>query len=200
MRAYRRRKAYGRIRPDSIDATGTRRRLQALVAVGWSTYRLADELGRHRRMVEIWMHADRVRPETAQRVAELYDRLCMRPGPCARARQAAKQRNWPPPLAWDEGALDDPDASPNWGRKRDERVDQVAVMHALAGDSIALTASERRQVAARLVARGHSDREVGRRLGLSSDAICALRIRHGIRQPGHRYPASRRREAQEVTS
>ncbi len=110
-----------------IDGTGTRRRLQALAALGWSQSRLADRLGMAKTNVGIAMHADGVRADTARKVRRLYDDLWnqLPPQATSRDRAAADQvrdralaAGWLPPLAWDDDELDDPRSRPHYGRQR----------------------------------------------------------------------------------
>lgn len=96
---------YGRSR--SVDATGTRRRIQALVANGYTFKDIGAELGvAHDVARQIAQHRKWVRRETAERVAEVYERLAMKPltdNQSSRyARTVAARHGWVPPLAWDD--------------------------------------------------------------------------------------------------
>jgi hypothetical protein len=99
-----------------VDATGTRRRLQALATAGWSAQVIADLLGvgpkTHICRIRAGARA-RVLRSTAQRVQALYDELWDRPGPSLYARNYAAKRAWALPLAWDDDTIDDPAAAPN---------------------------------------------------------------------------------------
>jgi len=118
----------GQLAPGALtDITGTRRRLQALVATGWSQARLASELGLTRANFGTMMRCDQVTAGTARAARELYDRLWKQPPPehdqrtkiaAARARNYAVARGWVPPLAWDDDVIDDPDGRPadDWKR------------------------------------------------------------------------------------
>lgn len=100
-----------------VSAVGTARRLQALIAIGYTQRDLAGRLGitadnlgliiRERASVYI---------STAQAVDELFQSLQMEPAPPSAAatfsRERAKKQGWPPPLAWDEETIDDPEAEP----------------------------------------------------------------------------------------
>lgn len=103
-------------RPDTyVDATGTRRRLQALAVMGHSARVLAERLGNadHSGVLDIQSgKVATVRRRTAQAVATLYDELWDVPG-TARPRAAALRRGWLPPLAWDEDTIDDPHVTPD---------------------------------------------------------------------------------------
>ena len=95
---------------------GSTRRLQALTAIGWDTDTLATELG--------WTSTQLAKaltghtpPHTRHHITALYDLLSMTPGPSTQARQHAQQHGWPPPLAWDDEHLDNPDATPAPGWK-----------------------------------------------------------------------------------
>lgn len=104
-----------------VDATGTRRRLQALGAVGWSCQKIAPYLGIDASGVVRARTAVRVHARRAREVAAVYDRLWDQVPPmetvaeraaATRARRFAAERGWPPPLAWDDGSIDDPAAEP----------------------------------------------------------------------------------------
>jgi transcriptional regulator with XRE-family HTH domain len=113
-----------------VPADGTRRRLQALVAIGWSQARLADRLGMTPSNFGSALGRDRVTAATARTVERLYDDLWNRPPPepdqhsrisASRARNYARARGWAPPLAWDDDEMDDPDARPADGWQRTGR-------------------------------------------------------------------------------
>lgn len=97
-------------RPRLVDATGTRRRIQALIAIGYRHTVLATELGVSHDVIRKRSIAPKVNRDTAAAVAGLYDRLSMTvpvgrtPGErvaISRARNLAARNGWPPPLAWD---------------------------------------------------------------------------------------------------
>jgi transcriptional regulator with XRE-family HTH domain len=96
------------------DATGARRRLRALAALGWPASHLARQLGMNPVAVRTLMRGDRQRVTvaTARKVAALYDRLWNTPGPSEATRARASRAGWPVPLAWDDESIDDPDARP----------------------------------------------------------------------------------------
>jgi hypothetical protein len=105
-----------------IDATGTHRRLQALIAIGWSQTALAKHLGMLPPNLRRAFSTDNVHAETARKVQTLYEKLWNQPQTgrdhqtrivANRARNIAKRNGWPPPLAWDDETIDDPDAAPN---------------------------------------------------------------------------------------
>lgn len=98
-------------------AIGTRRRLQALTAAGWSTGQLADRLGVTKSAVAQLRSTSqhRVLATTAGNVATLYEQ-CLRRTPPGRyqlrARRYAEARAWPSPAEWDGLDLDDPYTRP----------------------------------------------------------------------------------------
>lgn len=113
-----------------VDSTGTRRRVQALVARGWSQSKLAARLGMQPgNFGEIVYRRPAVTAATARAVERLYAELWDQPPPeashrdkiaASRARRYAAERGWPPPAAWDDEAIDNPRAKPS-GWRRDGR-------------------------------------------------------------------------------
>lgn len=101
-------------RPSSyVDATGSRRRLQALAAGGHSARALAAELGHADTSTVLGIQSgrtQRVRLRTASRICDLFDSWWDKPGD-PKVAASARARGWPPALAWDEEDLDDPQAT-----------------------------------------------------------------------------------------
>lgn len=100
-----------------VPAIGTRRRLQALYALGYTQRDLAERLGcaEGSRGIQIGRH-DLVRAERALEVAALYDELSGTLGPSSRTREYARNRGWLPPAWWDDETIDDPLAEPEGAR------------------------------------------------------------------------------------
>ena len=113
-----------------VDATGARRRLQALVALGYSQAVLAERLGQLRANFTGTMTRERLTAGTVRVVRALYDELWDKQPDesthrtrisASRARNYAQARGWPVPLAWDEPEIDDQAAGPAEGWRRSER-------------------------------------------------------------------------------
>lgn len=104
-----------------IDATGTIRRLQALVAVGWNLSELGRRLDMERTNIGTLIARPRVIARTARAVADLYSQLWDAAPPSGTpterasitiAKQMATARRWAPPMAWDDETIDLPAARP----------------------------------------------------------------------------------------
>lgn len=95
-----------------VDATGTMRRLRALVAIGWPIEQLAPQLGIYPTALGNIARGElrSVRATTADAVALLYQHLVRQPGPSNRSRILARKKGWHGPLAWE--AIDDPNEQP----------------------------------------------------------------------------------------
>lgn len=164
-----------------VDATGTRRRLQALVRIGWTNEELVDRLGSGTRYVSTLLTAERVFEETRVAVAALYEELWDVTPPdtfgSRRAKLRAERNGWVGPLAWDDDTIDDPNAKPDTdGEEIDEPViDEVAVARALDGWRVELTREEQHEV----IRRGHAlkwtDRELGIATGLNVKQAAYIR-------------------------
>ena len=155
-----------------VPALGTTRRLQALIALGWSGNQLAARLGIGRRNFTCYTDGTR-RGVTLQRerdIRALYDTLAMLPPPernqreriaAARSRNRAEANGWAPPLAWDDDRFDDPTYRPARGGSRSRHEAVGGFDHA---------------VVQRLVDSG--ERPSGRRLN-HAEAVEVLRILRG---------------------
>ncbi|MGC3954616.1 MAG: hypothetical protein QM804_10240 [Propionicimonas sp.] len=110
-----------------VPDIGTRRRLQALAALGWQMNQIADTLGIHPRnllRLRAGRAGGRVQQGTAARVRDIYDQISMTLPPdtpqARRRRTTARQKGWLPPLAWDDATIDKPDTKPymtgRWGK------------------------------------------------------------------------------------
>ncbi|HOW94059.1 MAG TPA: hypothetical protein PLF91_06175 [Mycolicibacterium fallax] len=101
-----------------IPGIGTTRRLQALVAFGYTQSDLCSRLGMSATNGTCLFSGTRglVTATTARKIEALFDALQLIPGPSDRARQRAARRGWAPPLAWDEDTIDNPDARPDRGQ------------------------------------------------------------------------------------
>lgn len=155
-----------------IDVTGSKRRLQALNAIGWSTYELAKRLGTSQDHVwSIMRRQTWVTAEVRDSIAKLYGELSMHLGPSDTIRTRAAAARYAPPLAWNN--IDDPAERPH-GQRRPSNIrptvndiDPVAVDRACGGDRVELTKAERFVVVARLRADGYSLRQIEDRTGIT---------------------------------
>ena len=107
-----------------VDATGTVRRVQALMAIGWSGQKLADRLGVQRGNFTLMNGADLVTEAKRRAISDLYDELWDTPPPhddhrsrisYNRTLAFARRNGWVPPMAWDDDTIDDPAARPSIG-------------------------------------------------------------------------------------
>ncbi|MDR3081747.1 MAG: hypothetical protein LBV60_12620 [Streptomyces sp.] len=149
----------------TIDATGTRRRLQALVAAGWPQHHLALRLGMTDGNFGAALGRPRTLVRTARAVRAMYDAL-WREDPrthgvdnqaYSRARNHAASRGWAPVGAWDDDTIDDPAATP-----------QAGTDHALSRDE---RAAVRREEIEHLHDSGLSDHEIAARLGMHVNTV-----------------------------
>lgn len=158
--------------PLVIDGTGTRRRIHALVAIGWTMAELDAELGRRRSYVSRLTRDDGdVLRETAKAVAAMYERLCMTPRVGWRAdrqRALAARSGWVGPLSWDN--IDDPNERPAVARDvwDESSIDDAVIDRVLAGGKRPrkLTHAEAGEIVARSLGRGMSGGQIEDLYGL----------------------------------
>lgn len=118
-----------------VDATGSRRRLQALAVMGWSTRRIAAHLGNLDAQTYQFIQSGRnrtIRRRTAEAIAGLYDELWDKPGPSDRTRSHALRKGWVPPLAWDDEEIDRPEATPHGDGWQPRKRDRAALVEDVA--------------------------------------------------------------------
>lgn len=98
-----------------VDATGSRRRLQALAAMGWSLREVEELCDCNEPFLCMVRKGDvtQLRAISAASIASAYDSLAMRVGGSTQSRALAKRRGWLPPLAWDDDEIDDPKSTPH---------------------------------------------------------------------------------------
>lgn len=174
----------------SVPSTGIFRRIEGLGRLGWSRSAIVREA---RRINPNWTISeatigqlmskrnDVVRPHTAEAIRAVYDSLSMKIPPhnrqTAQVRGRAERKGWYPPLAWDENAIDDPNARPHgyWARSGDEMgqalIDEALVDRVLDGEKKPrrLTNAEAGEIVRRALARGQSTYEIERLYGLKTD-------------------------------
>lgn len=145
-----------------VPALGTRRRLQALVAAGYSRSYCCRRLGMDvTNGCRLWRDDhEMVLANTARAVEALFTELQMTTGPSSRARNEGRRRRWPLPLDWDEDTIDDPSATvvPSW-TVRDRRAEQL--------EDIA----ERRETVQRLTGYGLTAEQIADRLGVTPETV-----------------------------
>lgn len=147
------------------EATGTRRRLQALMVLGYPLPDVARLTGvsynsLHQTAAGMWAS---VRTPTADKVKAVYRRLSLTPAPPTQyaeyARNEAMANGWYGPMAWND--IDDPSCLP-------DPTEPSAPRHVHPDD------------VAELAKRGLDDKAMGKRLGVSERTILRARAVHGI--------------------
>lgn len=106
-RARQRRKdrAYGRYE-GMVDSTGTRRRIQALNALGWADRVIGEQCGLYSQQVYAVKTTSKVTPKMRDRINTAYEALSGKaPKPCKSVNQVkffARRYRFVPPLAWND--------------------------------------------------------------------------------------------------
>jgi hypothetical protein len=164
-----------------VDATGTRRRLQALIVMGWPQTTLARMLGRAGGgTLNGLLEADHVYATTADAVSRLYTHLRaavpenhgVLPLSAKRTRTYSRNHGWHGPLAWDTDTIDDPTAAPDVADIPDPELKRDEL------------AEQRREEIWLLHTACLSDKEIGARVGLAVSTVRAIRdeLRTGIKR------------------
>jgi DNA-binding phage protein len=106
-----------------IDATGTRRRMQALASAGWPSKAIHQriQVGNMQTFEKLRTRI-KVTARLARVVRDFYDDVSAKtaeehgvePWVASRTRTYATKNQWAGPEAWDPDTIDDPDAYPDW--------------------------------------------------------------------------------------
>jgi lambda repressor-like predicted transcriptional regulator len=148
-----------------VDATGTRRRLQALMVLGHTLPDVARRAGVGVSSLQQTTRGQwvQIRAASAAKVTLVYRELSLVSAPpslhAEKARNDAMARGWYGPMAWED--IDDPACVP-------DRDAPTAPRHVNADDVAALADQ------------GLDDAEIGRRLGLSPRTVQRARTAHNI--------------------
>lgn len=142
---------------------GAARRLQALVALGYSQRSLAQRLGIMPANFTSLVHGTQpfVSVRTHRQVCDLYAELARRlpepvtrseKGAVTRAKKIAAKYGWVSPMAWDD--IDDPNEKPHrvtqrGNHKGKDEVDEAVVERVLAGEVLRCTKAEKDEVVRR---------------------------------------------------
>lgn len=106
-----------------VDPTGARRRVQALMRMGWPKAEIAAHCGLSTSGLRHLLHTNRhVRTATVVALKQAFDELAMRPGPSDQTRRHAERLGWLPPLAWDDDTIDHPLGAPGNGERSYDEV------------------------------------------------------------------------------
>lgn len=160
-----------------VDSTGTRRRLGALVTLGYTEAELSRMLGKAEKWVSKALRGRSVLEQSRRDVVDLFERLSMTPAPETReakfARAWAKKNGYASPLAWDN--IDDPNETPKTDAASEDDIEA-----ALRGERPKLTPEGRREAVAILNERRWSAARIGAHLGCSGDTVRRIRKELGL--------------------
>lgn len=167
------RKVYG---DRMVPAIGTRRRIQALKALGHSGADIAKPLGVTYQAVHKLEHgtSDKVFAATAEKVAVVFEQMCMVPAigyHQRRMRNQALARGYLPPLAWDDIDNDPEPPTVETAGNWEDQIDHAVVRRILDGDKRPrkLTHAEVAEIVRVLLGRGMSTHQIERDYGFKTD-------------------------------
>lgn len=145
-----------------IGTLGLQRRIQALMAIGWTQTEMEtrSELGRGT-LSHILRDRQMVRMSLARKVSAIYETLSATPGPHNRTKILARKKGWAPPLAWDD--IDDPSEVPDVGVNRALKFDEKYW--------------EMRDI-------GLSHKQMADRMGITGESLARQMARYGIDTTG----------------
>jgi hypothetical protein len=178
-----------------VSSLGTARRLQALVAIGYTNWMLAERLScRENRVSDLCARVrGRVRTSVARDVTDLFEQLREQPyeGPgSTRARARAARSDWATPDQWEGRDIDDPLASPSepgdesvidyedpyeqWLRERLTTSPGFQVPEGYMGRA---NPGFHNRMVTRLTELGRGAEEIGYQLGLTQRSVVRVRAR-----------------------
>jgi DNA-binding NarL/FixJ family response regulator len=169
--------------PALVDSTGSKRRLQALIANGWSMARLATHLHCHPSTISRLLGSSTVARNIDRAIRDLYTRLADQPVSTSTtgertsveaARRYADAHGWATPDQWTDIDHDLRPRSP----RVDIDIDQLAISRVLDGQATQLNHRERRLATQLLTAQGLSLRDIAVRLVIHPRTVS--RYRHEL--------------------
>ncbi len=170
-------------------AIGARRRVEALIAIGWQSQYIAERLGiSHRTRLMTMLKQPRIAYGTWLAIEVLYDELSGTPGPSSYSMNRAKKYGFMPPLAWEDLDIDHPEhqaVTENDSSESDDAIDEVLFQRILNGRHSGETPkAERKAVLDYAVKHGWGGTKVAEVLNLSKDAgdVSIRRHRRKLRQ------------------
>lgn len=167
--------APGRTR--SVNATGSIRRVRALIAIGHDLISIAKAIGITDTALGriINNEHERITARNAHAITALYSKWAITPGTSIRSRNRAAALGWHGPMAWDADTIDDPNAEPETAAPY-----QPAVKHGR--DSM------RRAEIAHLLGCGESIASIARQMNANEKYISDL-ISQGLDTPSYEAAA-----------
>ncbi|WP_374178958.1 hypothetical protein [Leifsonia sp. WHRI 6310E] len=168
-----------------VPGRGVIRRIQALVARGWSLSQIARQMGVTFQRVEQMAQSPRATAAVWRRAEAAYSALWNTTPPLetpaekraySRSINRARRNGWVPPAAWDDI---DTDPAPHLGGI-DTGIDEIAVELAIAGERVNLNRAERHEVVKRLHALRWSDGRIADRIGVVAETIARDRDDLGL--------------------
>lgn len=162
----------------SIDSTGTGRRLQALVRIGWSYDEISRLSGINDETLRKVATRPRVAVGVAAAVAGVYDDLYHSDGPSILAMLGGHRRGFAPPDAWGEDTIDDPNAEPYVGvAAADEVLTERVVagkVNAHTGRKVFVPPQDRVEAVRRMLHLGIAPSTMALRIGTSKAVVDRL--------------------------
>lgn len=166
-----------------VPAVGARRRIEALLALGWRHEDITATSGlpgARQSGVVLHQRGDWLAKATHDAILTAYAALSSRQGPSERTRRRALALGYAPPAAWDDDtALDDPDAAPAEGWRP--------------GQAPSRTGADLDEFE-RLTAAGEDPGRAAQRLGVTAGAIAKAARRGGRSRLAAIADAHRQRE------
>lgn len=183
-----------RVSLGDVSSVGAVRRVRALYALGHFNHVIATEAGISRDAVYSLAAGKwptlKVAADDGIRAA--YDRLSMTTGKSWKTRLWADKEGWAPPLAWDEDAIDDPDAMPQTDAEAPIVTEGGNVADRwLHGEAVILGPKDRKHVIQHLFEWStDTPEEIAARLEMTMHAVWAVwsRIKKQARDEGRAEP------------
>ncbi len=170
-RIYQKRHREGRAELRHVDGSGTRRRIQALWAIGHTSQTISAATGGtySRQHIQLIPYRPMVSTSTRDAIAAAYRELVGVPGTSVKTRARAVAAGYPTPARWGDD-IDDPAAVP----EPDDAllpeldfVDEVAVQRAIRGERLRLNDAERAAAVKAGLGRGLTLTATAELLGMS---------------------------------
>ncbi|MFC4128951.1 hypothetical protein [Nocardia rhizosphaerae] len=161
-----------------VPALGARRRIQALLVLGWTYTDIGAVAGIAVEQVSRTARGTRTEGQTWQRIDLAYETLSGKRGPSSIGAKKATNRGYASPMAWEGIDIDHPDSIPLLDAEPANELDEVLLQRMIDGRHAGeVRGAERKALIDHAIAKGWDHERLARSLNVSPDGAGQALVR-----------------------